>query len=223
MSQVAERQRLVAGPSVDVLASSSQDMARLRLDLTDPNDVVFLWWAFYTFGLEHVHVGPPCAFFSQLGRFTAKRTAEEWYALRNVALHHLRLGIRVMRWQDSQGRTGSLEQPPRCISWELAPMVALLARVGWRTYEWPSCVYGHRDLGNGRPYLKKQRFTLNFDLSLMQDRKCLCPAGGHQRVEGVVGSGPRKGARRSIVSGEYLVAMCERLVGILKDHSLGSP
>ena len=117
------------GPSVDWRSHAS--VPRLLLDLEDDGDVEFLWWLLHEFRPRFVHVGPPRTFWGQLGRLTARRTLAEWAALRRQAARHLRLAIRIMRWQAGRGREGSLEQPPRCISWSLRRMRALLSQPGW--------------------------------------------------------------------------------------------
>ena len=158
--------------------------------------------------------GPSVHFLGQLGRMTAVRTLAEWAALRKQAVRHLRLAIMIMRWQAGRGREGSLEQPPRCISWSLRRARALLSQPGWRRFAWPSCQYGLKDPGNGRPYLKWQGFVSNVDLGAMQC-KCSCQRGAHQTVEGVVEEGDRVGETRAAVSGEYPPAMCDKLAGII--------
>ena len=200
------------GPSVDIRACAS--VPRLLLDLEDDGDVEFVWWLLHTYRPRYVHVGPPCTFWGQLGRMKAVRTHAEWAALRRQAVRHLSLAIRIMRWQSSHGGEGSLEQPPRCISWRLRRTEALLSQPGWRRFTWPSCQYGHKDPGNGRPYLKQQAFASNVDLTAMRV-KCSCERGSHQTVEGVVEEGNRVGETRAAVSGEYPPTMCDKLAGII--------
>ena len=200
------------GPSVDILPCAS--VPRLLLDFEDDGDVEFLWWLLHTYRPRFVHVAPPCTFWGQLGRMTAVRTHSEWAALRRQAVRHLALAVMIMLWQSGRGGEGSFEQPPRCVSWRLRRTEALLSQPGWRRFTWPSCPYGHRDPGNGRPYLKKQGFASNMDLTAMQ-LKCSCERGSHQTVDGVVEEGDRAGQRRAVVSGEYPPAMCSKLAAII--------
>ena len=88
--------------------------------------------------------------------FQACRTALEWKRLRQRALCHLHLALRIARYQHSCGLTASFEQPPTCVSWRLHEVAALLELPGWQKFVWPSCVYNHRDPGNGLPYRKLQ-------------------------------------------------------------------
>ena len=201
------------GPSVDCLVAGPA-VPRLLLDLEDDGDVEFLWWLLHEFRPRFVHVGPPCTFWGQLGRMTAVRTPAEWAALRRLAVRHLRLAVMIMRWQAGRGCEGSLEQPPRCISWRLRRTRALLSQPGWRRFVWPSCPYGLKDPGNGRPFLKWQGFASNVDFGAMR-RKCTCQRGAHQTVEGAVEEGDRAGEARAAVSGEYPPAMCDKLAGII--------
>ena len=204
----------VVGPSADILRNES--VPRLLVDFEDVDDVSFVWWLLRKFRPRHVHVGPPCTFWNKLGRLTAVRTPREWDQLRNRAKMHLKLAVRVMRWQHDSGQSGSLEQPPGCISWRLRCLTSLLELPGWCIYTWPSCAYGHRDPGSNLPYLKMQGFASNIDLSSMEVC-CSCSPGSHQSVQGAVQGGPRHGERRSTVSGEYPAAMCNRLAAIIGD------
>ena len=102
------------GPSVDIRAHHT--MPRLQLNLEDTDDVAFVWWLLRELKPRHVHVAPPCTVWGQLRRLTARRSEEEWTRLRCQAVCHLELAVRVMRWQHSQGLTGSFEQPPACAS-----------------------------------------------------------------------------------------------------------
>ena len=188
---------------------------RLELDLDDPDDIAFVWWLLREFRPKHVHVGPPCTFWGPLGRMTAVRLPSEWEDMRRQALHHLQLAVRIMRWQSRNKRTGPFEQPPRCISWRLECVESVLAIPGWQQYMWPSCCYDHRDPGSGRLCLKWQAFASNLDLSSMYV-PCTCPRKSHQVVDGSVQGGPRHGECRSVVSGEYPVAMCKKVVDIIR-------
>ena len=207
------------GPSVDILpcpdaGPGEMSVPRLVLDFEDDGDVEFLWWLLHAHSPRFVHVAPPCTFWGQLGRMTALRTCAEWADLRRQAVRHLALAVKIMRWQSGRGGQGSFEQPPRCISWRLGRTQALLSQPGWRRFTWPSCAYGHRDPGNGRPYLKGQAFASNVDLSAMQ-LKCSCERGSHQIVHSAVQEGDRAGQKRAVVSGEYPPAMCNKLADII--------
>ena len=160
---------------------------------------------------------PPCTFWCKMGRWGAVRTEQEWRRLREEALHHLSLAARVMQWQHSRGRTGSLEQPSGCISWSLTPVEDLLELEGWRKFTWPSCRYEHRDPGSGRLFLKRQGVVANIDLAHMCV-PCTCPRGSHQCVHGVVKGGPRHGEKRSVISGEYPMPMCRAMAEAVRQR-----
>ena len=197
---------------MDIIGSSR--VPRLILDLSEPSDVELMWRLLRDYRPKHVHVGPPCTFWCRLGRFTAVRLEQEWQALRRAAFHHLSLAARIMQWQHRCGRTGSLEQPSGCVSWDLPPVQAMLKLATWQRFSWPSCAYGHRDPGSGRLYLKRQGFLANVDLSDLCV-PCTCGRVKHQCVSGLVQGGPRHGERRSAVSGEYPLAMCLALTAVI--------
>ena len=64
-----------------------------------------------------------------------------------------------------------------------------------------ACGWGLMDPGNQLPYKKAMQIASTAELSCLQ-RSCK-GNHAHQHVEGEVTSGPRRGARRSQVSGEY--------------------
>ena len=66
------------------------------------------------------------------------------------------------------------------------------------------------DPGNGLPYKKPMRIASTVDLSIL-GRKC-DKQHSHQRVEGCVDCGVRKGTRRSQISGEYSRELCRAWV-----------
>ena len=80
--------------------------------------------------------------------------------------------------------------------------------------QWPSCAYGHRDLGNGRLYQKGQGFVSDMELTAMRSN-CFGEPGSHPIEQGVVEERDRVGQRRAVVSGEYPPAMCCQLAGII--------
>ena len=80
--------------------------------------------------------------------------------------------------------------------------------------QWPSCAYGHRDLGNGRRYQKGQGFVSNMELTGMRSN-CSGEPGSHLIEQGVVEERDRVGQRRAVISGEYPPAMCSQLAGII--------
>ena len=215
LTRAAQEKGLAVGPSVDMLPNSA--LPRLLLDLMAPADVELLWWLLQQYRPQHVHVAPPCTFWCKMGRWGAVRTEQEWRRLREEALHHLSLAARVMQWQHSRGRTGSLEQPSGCISWRLTPVEDLLELEGWRKFIWPSCRYEHRDPGSGRLFLKRQGVVANIDLAHMCV-PCTCPRGSHQCVHGVVKGGPRHGEKRSVISGEYPMPMCRAMAEAVRQR-----
>ena len=71
-------------------------------------------------------------------------------------------------------------------------------------------MWGARDPGNGLANKKPMCLASDIDLTVLI-RKC----NGehvHQKVEGCVCSGPRKGKRRSKISGEYPMELCKAWV-----------
>ena len=94
--------------------------------------------------------------------------------------------LQVCIVQRQHQRLWSLEQPPHCASWNLDIMKEFTERelaTGNNALEFDSCVWGHKDPGNGKPYLKRQRFVSNAQLTGLH-RRCTCSPHTHQRVDG---------------------------------------
>ena len=136
-------------------------------------------------------------------------------SLRSKALVHLILACQLCQWQAQAGALCSLENPPRALFWAQDVVKSMVAELGMVFCDFDSCRYGHRDPGNGFLYKKPQRLASTGDLSLLA-RKCNCTGTSHhQRVEGRVESGSRRGERRSTVSGEYPEEMCRELANCI--------
>lgn len=145
------------------------------------------------------------------------------------ALVHIVFSLQICQYQKRCGRFCSFEQPTRAASWHLdivqdilqgrhmsiMPATGGMVLQPMGLFNFDSCCWGHVDPGNGKLYKKAQRFASNGDMSTL----CLRCAGGHvhQVVEGVVCGGPRHGARRSVVAGEYPNDFCMAWATVIKN------
>lgn len=196
LTRAAERHGLLALPSVDVLPGQG----RITLDLLQEQDRATLWHVVARGRPHWIHVGPPCGFWVQIGRCTARRTPEQWLALRRAARDHLRLATQIFRHQSEHGLFASFEQPPHSVSWRLPRVQALQDLPSWCEVTFPSCAYGAKDPISGRPWRKRQKIAANFDISKLA-LKCTCEQE-HQVVE----------AWRTRLAGAYPKQMCDALV-----------
>ena len=140
--------------------------------------------------------------------------------LRFKALAFLVFSLQVCNFQRQHKRYWSLEQPPHCASWDLDIVKEFTERelaAGNAALKFDSCAWGHKDPGNGKPFLKRQRFASNAKLMGLH-RRCSCSPRVHQVVEGIVESGSRKGEKRSRISGEYPVEFCNAFAGAIGEH-----
>ena len=168
-----------------------------------------------------VHLGPPCTFWSPLARRCNLRSEADNEQLRLKALAFLVFPLQVCNFQRQRQRCWSLEQPPHCVSWNLDIVKEFTDRElasGNAALKFDSCAWGHKDPGNGKPFLKRQCFVSNAQLIRLH-RRCSCSPRAHQVVEGTVKSGSRKGELRSTISGEYPVDFCNAFAGIIGEHS----
>ena len=167
-----------------------------------------------------VHLGPPCTFWSPLARRCNMRLDADNERLRLKALAFLVFSLQVCNFQRQHQRYWSLEQPPHCVSWNLDIVKEFTERelaTGNAALKFDSCAWGHKDPGNGKPFLKRQCFASNAQLIGLH-RRCSCSPRVHQVVEGTVESGSRKGERRSAISGEYPVEFCNAFAGVVGEH-----
>ena len=167
-----------------------------------------------------VHLGPPCTFWSPLARRCNLRLEADNEHLRLKALAFLVFSLQVCNFQRQHQRYWSLEQPPHCVSWKLDIVKEFTERelaTGNTALKFDSCAWGHKDPGNGKPFLKRQCFVSNTQLIGLH-RRCRCSPRAHQVVEGTVESGSRKGELRSTISGEYPVEFCNAFAGVIGEH-----
>ncbi len=204
---------LIVGPPVDV----RQKPGGLALNCLHQNDQALLQAVLEEARPRWVHVAPPCTFWCAIGRWTAWRTPEEWAALREKAREHWHFALHVLCLQQRRGAKGSLEQPPKCASWNLRVTRRFLEEnSNWQRFQWASCAYGMRDPVTGAPWKKMQGFLSNTSLKLLC-RTCSCSAR-HVQIKGGIKIGPRRGQRRSTISGEYPVRMCEALATVVQQE-----
>ena len=140
--------------------------------------------------------------------------------MRVQALVFLVFSLQVCNFQRQHQRFFSLEQPPHCVSWKLDIVQQFTERelaTGSNALEFDSCAWGHAGPGNGKPFLKRQRFFSNAHL-IGLSRRCTCNPRAHQIVEGTVESGSWQGVLRSTLSGEYPVQFCEALAAAIIDE-----
>lgn len=167
-----------------------------------------------------VHLGPPCTFWSPLARRQNLRSEADNEHLRLKALALLVFSLQVCNFQRQHQRYWSLEQPPHCVGWNLDIVKEFTERelaTGNAALKFDSCAWGHKDPGNGKPFLKRQCFASNAQLIRLH-RRCSCSPRAHQVVEGTVESGSRKGEHRSTISGEYPVEFCNAFAGVIGEH-----
>ena len=102
-------------------------------------------------------------------------------------LVHLSLTLQLARWQASQKFHLPIENSPKCASWRMDITRDILVAIGAAKYLFDSCVWGHRDPGNGKPYKKAQCIASTSNLSTSV-RNCNGGSRKHvrQTVEGMV-------------------------------------
>ena len=149
-----------------------------------------------------------------MAHFTRNRTLQEDEETRLEQLVFIVFASQVARYQVSHGRHVSVENPPLCKSWDLDVVETMLSQCRLATVDFDCCMYGAADPGNGLPYKKAMRIACSVDLSGLCVR---CnKMHQHQVIEGSVASGPRKGKRRSEISGEYTFQLCHKWVALMR-------
>ena len=168
---------LVVGPSVDILPGAK----RLQMNLLLESSQALLQAVLDEARPRWLHVGPPCTFWCAISRWTAHHTPEEWSQLRRQAKEHWIFALHMLRMQDKRSGKGSLEQPPKCVSWKLRASRAFMDEFpAWRMCKFPSCAYGMRDPVSGAPWKKMQCFLERVLAALVPDVHMLCAPWAHQ-------------------------------------------
>ena len=213
---------LPTGPSVDVLYQREH---RLMADLLTAAGRQLLWACLIIYMPFWVHLGFPCTFWCRMAHLTRKRSewANEQTRLRELVF--VVLTLQIVQWQASRWQHVSIENPPCCCSWHLDIVQDMLNIASMHVVRFDACGWGLMDPGNQLPYKKAMQLAITTELSCLQ-RSCRKGSHVHQRVEDTVTSGPRRGARRSQVSGEYPHELCEawvsRMHAVMKGAANGN-
>ena len=161
-----------------------------------------------------VHVGFPCTFWRQLAHMARNRTDMQNEETRLQELVFIIIARQIACYQASRWQHASIENPPRCRSWHLDIVQDIIHTCCMHCVGIGVCCWGAVDPGNGLPYKKAIRLASTVDLSELGRR---CPGNHvHPHVEGHVCSGPRKGERRSRISGEYPMPLCHAWVACME-------
>jgi hypothetical protein len=203
---------LVAGPPVDISCKAGG----LAVDVLLKDNQALLQAVLEEARPRWLHLAPPCTFWTPISRWTASKKPEVWARLRACANEMWVFALHLAVLQSRHGRRGSLEQPPRCASWRLrSTQEFYIAQPDWQHFCWPSCAYGMCDPVMGAPWKKMQGFLSNADLGPVASRKCECRVR-HAWAQGQIMSGPRRGEKRTAISGEYPVQMCQALASVVR-------
>ena len=209
----------IAGPPVDIAPCRPGAPAAWRdlpgVDLRVPSQRRLIWAYMKVFKPKWVHTAPPCTFWTPLAHRNNKRSDATCESMRLEALVFIIFSVQLCRYQLRAERFCSFEQPPSCASWRLDIINELVSALAGDVM-FDSCAWGHRDPGNNEPYLKRQRLIGNVSLASLC-RRCSCQCK-HQTVEGTITCGPRRGAKRSVVAGEYPLEFCRALADLIRAH-----
>ena len=203
---------LIVGPPVDIIRFPGG----LALDLLLQENQALLQAVLEEARPRWLHLGPPCTYWTPISRCTASKTPGTWALLRANARELWFTALQMAFLQSQQGRKGSIEQPPRCVSWRLrATEEFYIEHPDWKLFEWPSCAYGMCDPITGAPWQKRQGFLSNADLGLVASRRCTCRVP-HGVVQDRIKSGPWKGWRRTTIAGQHPPGMCQKLASVVR-------
>ena len=203
---------LIVGPPVDIIRFPGG----LALDLLLQKNQALLQAVLEEARPRWLHLGPPCTYWTPISRCTASKTPGTWALLRANARELWFTALQMAFLQSQQGRKGSIEQPPRCVSWRLrATEEFYIEHPDWKLFVWPSCAYGMCDPITGAPWQKRQGFLSNADLGLVASRRCTCRVP-HGVVQDRIKSGPWKGWRRTTIAGQYPPEMCQKLASVVR-------
>ena len=195
---------LRVGPSID--KEFGLGNGNCCVDICTAPGRQLVWALLVVFMPLWVHLAYPCTFWSWLAHITRRQDDVTNEKSRLQALMFIVFTRQVVRFQASRRRHFSFENPPRCVSWDLDIVQSMLSQYQMQCVGMDLCVWGAVDPGSGVAYKKAIKFACSFDISSLQ-RKCTRDHV-HQKVEGVVASGPERGKRRSTISGRYPMPLC---------------
>jgi hypothetical protein len=202
--------------AVDVKAGGSS-MLVLNLLLAHGRRVV--WSIIVVLAPRLVHAGFPCTFWTPMAHFTRRHSRQRNEETRLRELAHVVFAMQIFKYQVAHGRHASIENPPRSRAWDLDIVRQVVPSSLTVTFD--CCCWGACDPGNALPYKKPMSIASTVPLASLS-RRCQGRHSQHQRVEGRVRSGLRKGASRATVSGEYPVDLCRAWCEIVR-AAIGAP
>ena len=210
----------VVGPPIDIDHKRVSKASWRKLptwDVLQHSTRKLIWVIMIVAKPRWVHTAPPCTCWSILSRRNNKRSESTNEELRLRALVFIIFSLQLCEYQVRFGRKCSFEHPPGCASWQLDIVEELATQtLAAGNARFDSCAWGHTDPGNARAFLKRQRFIANVPLVDL-DRRCSCQCK-HQKVEGLVCSGERKGVKRSYIAGEYPSRFCHAFANVVLNN-----
>ena len=181
---------MATGPSIDKLPAGGRNFVA---DLLTPEGRRVVWAMLVILRLIWVHLGLPCTCWSPLGHMTQDQDIVRNEQTRMQELVFIVFSRQVVTWQASRGRHVSIENPPRCRSWALDTTQDTV-EVGKLSFvEFDGCAWGMVDPGSGLFHKRAMRIASTVDLSAL--RRVCDRQHEHERIQGSVASGARKGTR----------------------------
>ena len=202
--------------AVDVKAAGS---STLLLNLLSAHGRRVVWSIIAVLAPRLVHAGFPCTFWIPMAHFTRRHSWQRNEETRLRELVHVVFAMQIFKYQVAHGRHASIENPPASRAWDLDIVRQVVPTSSMVAFD--CCCWGASDPGNGLPFKKPMSIASTVHLASLS-RRCQGRHSLHQRAEGHVRSGLRKGASRATISGEYPVDLCRAWCEIVH-AAIGAP
>ena len=205
----AALQGMQVAPSIDWRPGQGHSDSFL-LNLHKPSDRRIFWALMVCLRPTWTHIGFPCTFWVAIAHWTRIRDLDANQQTRLEALAFIVFARQCVHYQSSRGRHASLENPAGSQAWNLDVVEEMISSSGMGCMQTDLCTWGSVDPWSGKSYQKRSQFSSTFNMAPLA-RTC-SRNHEHEAVQGAIPGGLCKGKRRSALSGQYPLPLCEAWV-----------
>ena len=161
-------------------------------------------------------MGFPFTFWVAIAHWTRTRDLDRNEKARLEALVFIVFTRQLVYHQASRWRHSSIENPLHSVSGDLDIVKDMVDKGSMEFVQTDLCAWGAADPESDNFYHKAMRFASTFN---MKPLARTCPKNHeHEPVQGNVREGPLKGRRRSAISGQYPLSLCQAWTSLAKSY-----
>ena len=201
----AARQGLQVGPSIDKRPGIGHDNA-FSIDIKKASDRKLVWALVVVLCPRWIHCRFPSSFWVWIAHWTRIRDLDQNEMERVESLLYITFSRQLVHYQVSHRRHSSIENPQGSVAWDLDIVWDMIRASNMRYVDVDLCAWGAKDPWSGKFYNKTMRFACTFNMEPLVRK---CPKDHeHESVKGCI-RGSLKNRRRSAISGQYPLSLCE--------------